>query len=185
MVKDTSSGKGDDILNPTTKEDKNENMDTNTIKGDDTLETVDNVKNPVQKEKKKKKKVQEWLKPVRYPTLSEQRKLFGKALEIMLVTCMDNHVYQFDNKVRVQNKGGPIGLKLTGEIADCLMIDWDKKLLEELKRHSMIPEVYTRFKDDIGIAMESCEKGSRLIEDKIVIGEIERDKMMRISVTLK
>ena len=91
----------------------------------------------------------------------------------VLTTSMDNHVYQFDGKIRVQNKGGPIGLKLTGEIADCLMIDWDKKLLEELKRHNMVIEVYTRFKDDIGIAMESCEKGSRLIKDKIVVDERE------------
>ena len=83
-------------------------------------------------------------------------------------------MYQFDDKIRVQNEGGLIDLKLTGEIADCLMIDWDKKLLEELKRHNMVTEVYTRFKDDIGIAMESCEKGSRLIEDKIVVDERER-----------
>ena len=78
--------------------------------------------------------------------------MFGKALEIMIVLCMDNHVYQFENQIRIQKEGGPIGLKLTGEIADCLMIDWDKKLLAELKKYKIIPEIYTRFKDDITIA---------------------------------
>jgi hypothetical protein len=51
------------------------------------------------------------------------------------------------------------------------MIDWDKKLLTELKKYRMIPEVYTRFKDDIEIAVESLEKGSKLVGDKIVIDE--------------
>ena len=58
-------------------------------------------------------------------------------------------------------------MKLTGEIEDCLMIDWDKKLLTELKSYRIIPEVYTRFKDDI----ESLEKGSKLEEGRIVVDE--------------
>jgi predicted RNA binding protein with dsRBD fold (UPF0201 family) len=62
-------------------------------------------------------------------------------------------------------------LKLTGEIADCLMIDWDKKLLEKLKSFKMIPVLYTRFKDDIEIAIDSLEKGSILLEDKIIVDE--------------
>ena len=95
--------------------------------------------------------------------------MFGKALEIMIVLCMDNHVYQFENQIRIQKEGGPIGLKLTGEIADCLMIDWDKKLLAELKKYKMIPEIYTRFKDDITIAIESLEKGCSLVEGDIKI----------------
>ena len=104
--------------------------------------------------------------------------MFGKALEIMLITCMDNHVYQFENKVRIQKQGGPIGLKLTGEIADCLMIDWDKKLLTELKSYRIIPEVYIRFKDDIELAIESLEKGSKLEEGRIVVDE---DKQVLVS----
>ena len=84
---------------------------------------------------------------------------------------MDNHIYQFENKVRLQNKGGPIGLRLTGEIADCLMIDWDKKLLDKLKLYELVPEVYTRFKDDIQIVIEAIETGSKIVIDKIVIDE--------------
>ena len=96
---------------------------------------------------------------------------------MMLKLCMDNHnhVYQFENKTRVQNKGGPIGLKLTGEIADCLMIYWDQKLLQKLKNLEIIPEVYTRFKDDITIVTESLEKGSTLKNDKI---EIDKEKLI-------
>ena len=97
--------------------------------------------------------------------------MFGKALEIMLIVCMNNHVYQFENVTRLQKQGGPIGLRLTGEIADCLMINWDKKLLAKLQSHKMVPELYTRFKDDIAIVVESLEKGSTLKEDKITVDE--------------
>ena len=138
--------------------DNNETKDTmkNTSGGgDDTLDTPGIKKN----RNDKKKRTTEWTRPVGNPTKVEQRKLFGKALELLLTTCMDNHVYQFENQVRIQGKGGPIGLKLTGEIADCLMIDWDKQLLAKLKTFKLIPEVYTRFKDDIEIAIESLEKG--------------------------
>jgi hypothetical protein len=45
--------------------------------------------------------------------------------------------------MRVQKQGGPIGLKLTGEIADCL-IDWDEKLSAKLKSFKIIPECKVR-----------------------------------------
>ena len=89
----------------------------------------------------------------------------------MLITSMNHHLYQFGNTIRIQKEGGPIGLKLTGEIADCLMLDWDMKLLEKLKAFEIIPELYTRFKDDITIALTSLEKGSMIIDDKIIIDE--------------
>ena len=49
------------------------------------------------------------------------------------------------------------------------MIDWDQKLLTKLKSYEIVPEVYTRFKDDITIATESLERGSALENDKIVM----------------
>ena len=135
--------------------------------GADTLDTSSKKQND-----SKKKKTVIWNKPKRIPTKLELRKMFGKALEGMLIVCMNNHVYQFENITRLQKQGGPIGLRLTGEIADCLMINWDKKLLTKLESHGMIPELYTRFKDDIAIVIESLEKGSKLVEDTITVDEI-------------
>ena len=138
-------------------------MDISYSEGDDTLNTIE--------KNKKKKSTVEWIKPKRSPTKIEERKMFGKALETMLITCMNHHLYQFENTIRIQKEGGPIGLKLTGEIADCLMLDWDMKLLEKLKAFEIIPELYTRFKDDITLAATSLEKGSKIIDDKIIIDE--------------
>ena len=119
---------------------KNINTRTPTEEKDslDMVGKLDSKENDMQN---KKKSTIEWIKPVRNPTKVEQRSMFGKALEMMIVLCMDNHVYQFGDVVRVQKEGGPIGLKLTGEVADCLMIDWDKKMLKELSKYNLIPEV--------------------------------------------
>ena len=109
--------------------DRNDILDTNMSGGADTLDTHVEKKTEENNSKKKKKSITEWIKPRRSPTTKEQSQLFSKALELILTTCMDNHVYLFESQMRVQKQGGPIGLKLTGEIADCLMIDWDKKNL--------------------------------------------------------
>ena len=103
----------------------------------------------------------------------------------MLVTCMTNHIYQFENKYRIQKQGGPIGLKLTGEIADCIMIDWDKELLTKLKHFKMVPEIYTRFKDDIEVAIESLEKGFKLMEDKIEEKRVKDENKSNTKVTME
>ena len=71
--------------------------------------------NEVEKVKQKKNQVK-WLKPKRKPTEKEQRSMLGKALELLIITCMDNHAYKFGNIVRVQKEGGPLGLKLTGKL---------------------------------------------------------------------
>ena len=71
-------------------------LDMDTVKknniggGEDTLNTSVMKKN--ENDKRKKKGTTEWIKPVRNPTTKEQRKMFGKALEIMLITCMDSHL---------------------------------------------------------------------------------------------
>ena len=47
--------------------------------------------------------------PIRKPTKMEERTMLGKATEIMIKTGIENHVYRFHNKIRIQKKGGPIG----------------------------------------------------------------------------
>ena len=51
------------------------------------------------------------------------------------------------------------------------MINWDKKLIAKLKEFKMKPDLYTRFKDDIDMVIESLEKGSKVFEDKIIVDE--------------
>ena len=50
----------------------------------------------------------------------------------------------------------------------------------KLKSYELIPDVYTRYKDDIEVAMESLDKGSKLEDDKIILDEekksVDEDK---------
>ena len=86
-------------------EEENNSMDTNISEGLDTLDTSVDKKNEIEENKKKKKKAVEWLKPKRIPTSIEERSMLRKAIEMMLIVCMDNHIYQFEDKVRVLKKG--------------------------------------------------------------------------------
>ena len=80
----------------------------------------------------------------------------------MIVATLENHVYRFGNDIRRQADGGPIGLALTGEIADCYMINWDKEFLEKLKSLGIDPALYERFKDDITVIIRCLDLGPNI-----------------------
>ena len=113
--------------------------------------------------------------PIRGPNETEKRKMIGKMVEIMAVLGMENHVYRFENTIRKQRSGGPIGLSLTGDIADCYLIGWDKKFIEKLKSLGIDLILYERFKDDITIITECLEKGSKYENGEIVV-DMEKKK---------
>ena len=110
-----------------------------------------------------------YLKPIRNPTEQEKRNMLVKCIEIMIMSSLENHVYKFGDQIRKQSKGGPIGLALTGEIAECYMINWDKEFLERLKSVDMNPAIYERFKDDITVVVESLEAGTRWKDGALIV----------------
>ena len=61
-----------------------------------------------------------WVKARWEPTNREKRLMLVEVLGISLKEVMYNHVYTFDGVVRKQWNGGPIGLQLTGNIAQGL-----------------------------------------------------------------
>ena len=92
---------------------------------------------------------------------------------MLIIAGMTNHVYRFKNKIRIQIDGGPIGLSLTGQVADCYMIDWDKRYLQRLAKYNLIPVLYSRFKDDILMAIRRLEKGTKIDDGKLIV-DIEK-----------
>ena len=111
-----------------------------------------------------------------HPNDIQKRRMLSKTVEIMIIAGMENHVYRFGNEIKKQMAGGPIGLSLTGEVADCYLIGWDKKFLKRLEELGINIIIYERFKDDITIVAEALERGSKLMGDKIIKDE-EKKKL--------
>ena len=116
----------------------------------------------------------EIIAPTKIPDDEQKRQMFSKSVEIMILAGMENHVYTFGNEIKKQKEGGPIGLSLTGEIADCYLIQWDKKFQDKLRSFGINLILYQRFKDDITIVTEELDKGSKLENGRIIIDENKR-----------
>ena len=114
-----------------------------------------------------------FLEPVRLPTNIEKRNMLGKSIEIMIIATLENHIYKFGDEIRRQKEGGPIGLSITGEIADCYMLNWDKEFLKKMKSLNMNPALYERFKDDITIVLRALEAGTKF-EDGVLTVDMEK-----------
>ena len=55
---------------------------------------------------------------------------------------------------------------LTGEVADCFMIEWDKEFIHKCKTLGINLLLYSRFKDDIFVAATSLEKGTAFVNSR-------------------
>ena len=97
-----------------------------------------------QVQKDNKELEETFMKPERTPNEAEKRNMLAKSAEIMIIASLESHVYKFGNELRRQTKGGPIGLALTGEIADCFMLRWDIKFLEKLKSLGIEPAIWLK-----------------------------------------
>ncbi|KAL9965835.1 hypothetical protein ACROYT_G029689 [Oculina patagonica] len=65
----------------------------------------------------KTKRYKPWLPPAEKPDEVTIRKMFTEAMKVVLLFIMENHMYTFNNEIKLQSRGGPIGLELTGVLA--------------------------------------------------------------------
>ena len=85
--------------------------------------------------------------PEEKPDRAATKKKLAESLSIGVYFTMKNHLYSFNGEMRRQEKGGPIGLALKGDVAQIAW--WDKHLIEKLEATSMKVLPYTRYVDDI------------------------------------
>ena len=76
-----------------------------------------------------------------------------------------NNIYTFNGEQRIQKKGSPIGLDLSGEIGRLEMGDWDQKMAEKLEENGIYVECNGRYVDDVDIVIESIPPGWRWVEE--------------------
>ena len=62
-----------------------------------------------------------------------KRKITTEALKIVLLTILKTHTYEFAGELKLQKKGGPIGMELTGVVAQVFMVWWDRQLKQKLE----------------------------------------------------
>ena len=112
-------------------------------------------------EEQKEKRFKPWNLPVIQPDGHLRRTRLREALRVVLTVIMKNHVFTFNNEIRKQTKGGPIGLKLTGVLAQMFMIWWGKEFAARLDEMAIVAKMNKRYVDDINMATQATPVGMR------------------------
>ena len=70
-----------------------------------------------------------WAHKTRDPTEYELKALFAAAVAIGVQACFDLHTYQFGGETYHQQGGSPIGVDLSGDVAELEVVDWTNMMM--------------------------------------------------------
>ena len=101
--------------------------------------------------------------PQRRPTEDEQKTMLAQVIRIATLAVLKNHTYQFNEELRLQTDGSPIGLELAGAMARVVMLWWDKKFIELAKNNLIELYLYLRYIDDQNMAVKPLAPGTRWV----------------------
>ena len=104
---------------------------------------------------KSKERWKSWDKAASSPDRDVVKCMLAEAITVAVKFVMNNHFYTFGGVIRRQSRGGPIGLSLTGDVAQVMMAWWDQRVIERLKNAGITPLLYLRYVDDINNALKS------------------------------
>ena len=107
----------------------------------------------------KVKRFDPWIKPTQQPDEGQKRSMLKEAIRVVVSVIMKNHTYEFNQEVRRQMKGGPIGMDLTGTVAKIYMKWWDGELLRRLQEQGIEVRMYERYVDDINMIVKATRPG--------------------------
>ena len=122
-----------------------------------------------------KDNVDKW-KKARKPGVRQRRKMVALAVMEGVRACMSHHVYCVGDKTFLQQKGGPIGLELTGAVSRTFMWRWDKLYLEKVKKAKLEMMMYERYVDDSNQIAEVPPPGSKYDVER---GKVVTDPQLR------
>ena len=111
-----------------------------------------------------------WVEPEEEADSNTTKKMLSVALKVAIKFIMNNHIYSVNGTIKKQTKGGPIGLELTGDIAQIYMCWWDKEMKRRLFENHIILLIYLRYVDDMNFVID---KQKQITENK---NEEERKK---------
>jgi hypothetical protein len=113
-------------------------------------------------ENDEKKRFAPWTRPATKPTNEQELTMMTEALNIGLNTVMKQHTYIHNNEIRVQKKGGAIGLELTGALAQAVMVWWDKQFISKAADLQLNHHMYKRYVDDVNVCVTALPTGAKL-----------------------
>ena len=131
------------------------------------------------------KRHEQWNEAEEIPDEHTKKKMLATAIKTVIKFIMENHIYEFDNKLMKQSKGGPIGLEVTGEIASIYMAWWDKELIKRMKENDMNMHIYKRYIDDINVAVEDKKNDRDETKRKEGYQEAESERQEKIKADRK
>ena len=102
-----------------------------------------------------------WIEATQQPDEGQKRMMLTEAIRIALNVIMKNHIYEYNQVLRRQSRGGPIGMDLTGTVAKIFMKWWDKQLLQRMDEVGIAVPMYERYVDDGNICAEATQPGVR------------------------
>ena len=111
---------------------------------------------------KRKSKTQFRGPPLRPPQELENQHiklLLGILTSESVSQVMKNHFFMIGGNLFRQKDGSPIGVDISVEIASLVMLRWDDKFLNKIKKLGLKIDLYKRYVDDILILMKEINPG--------------------------
>ena len=129
---------------------------------------------------KKEDRFRLWKSRRENPDKDAMRIMIKEAFKIALELLLQKHCYSFNGEIKKQEKGGPIGLDITGVVAKIFMCWWDEKLLEGIRKAKLNVFLYKRYVDDINACVEVVKPGMRWIGGKLIYNQqiVEDDRQI-------
>ena len=100
-----------------------------------------------------------WVPSKYVPTEVEIKSIIAEFVKQVIKMTFNGHVYKFGNKIYLQNKGGPIGLRLSGAVARLVLLWFDDRVIDIAKVNNVKVIMYKRYIDDIDGAWQTISKG--------------------------
>ena len=132
-------------------------------------------KNKTTKESKSKKsesnQYDTWSFPTEDPTNQQMKCLWAETLAVATKLVMNNHIFMFDGQIYIQENEGGTGVRLTGILAEVVMIFWTEELSKRLTKIGVVNELISRFVDDMTILPTVIPAGWKVVDNKLVFDE--------------
>ena len=92
-------------------------------------------------------------------TIEEKRLIISKVILVATEIALGHHIYQCQNLLYRQLRGGGIGARLTGIIARLIMDVWMDRMTEILQQNKVEIYLMVKYVDDINIATDLIKDG--------------------------